>query len=178
MPTTNTKTIKPSGGDYTSLSAWEAGRQADLVTGDIIEVAECYAMNDTTPFTIAGWTTDATRYIEIRTAAGEGHAGTWSTSKYYLSGTNATLIDVQEEFVRILGLQGQLTYTGSGELACVAVGLLSGTSDVRIGKCLFKGIVSGDYGTAYGVFANDTADGNSVVNVFDSVAYDFRDTTW
>ena len=45
MPTTVTKTIKPSGGDYTSASAWEAGQQGNLVTGDTVQVG--FTMSDT-----------------------------------------------------------------------------------------------------------------------------------
>jgi hypothetical protein len=54
---TITKTVKPSGGDYTSLSNWEAGEQADLVAAGNIAVAECYSMVDTTPVVVDGWTT-------------------------------------------------------------------------------------------------------------------------
>src|SRR3990170_1219772 len=84
MATTVTKTIKSSGGDYTSLSAWEAGQQGNLVTADQIQVAECYSMLDTSICVINGWTTDATRYIEIKTPVSERHDGKWNTSKYRL----------------------------------------------------------------------------------------------
>src|SRR3990167_3604709 len=70
MPTTVTKSVKSSGGDYSSLSAWEAGQQGDLVTADEIRVAECYGFQDTTACTVAGSTTDATRYLRIVAAAG------------------------------------------------------------------------------------------------------------
>lgn len=107
MPTTNTRTIKSAGGDYTSLSAWEAGRQADLVAGDIIEVAECYSMADTTNVIINGWTTDATRYIRVYTPAAERHDGKWNTAKYYLSVNSnfAVPMRIFEDYVRLEGLQ-------------------------------------------------------------------------
>lgn len=69
MPTISIKTIKPGGGgDYTSLSAWEAAEQANLVSGDLIKVAECYPGVDALQCTLSGWTTDATHYIWIRGA--------------------------------------------------------------------------------------------------------------
>lgn len=78
MPTTVVKTIRASGGDYTTLSAWEAANQGDLVTADEVRVAECY--NDwpsglVDAVTIDGSTTDATRYLKITVANGHRHTG-------------------------------------------------------------------------------------------------------
>lgn len=70
MPTTVTKTIKSSGGDYTTLSAWEAANQADLTATDEIRQAECYTFVDNSTTNITGWTTDATRYIRVFAASG------------------------------------------------------------------------------------------------------------
>ena len=82
MATEVISTIRASGGDYTTLSAWEAGEQRNLVTADQIEVAECYddwpsGLDD--QVIVDGWTTDATRYIIIRPASGQGHNGTPGT---------------------------------------------------------------------------------------------------
>jgi hypothetical protein len=82
-----TVTVKPSGGDYTSLAAAEAGEQGDLVALDRQLVIECYAMQDTTPVAIDGWTTDATRYITITVPPAERHDGKWNANKYRLSST-------------------------------------------------------------------------------------------
>lgn len=80
MPTTITKTVKSSGGHYSSLTAWEAGEQADLVTLDQIRQAECYAFVDSGGETIIdGWTTDSTHYIRIYTPTAERHNGTPET---------------------------------------------------------------------------------------------------
>ena len=78
MPTTVVKTIRASGGDYTTLSAWEAANQGNLVTADEVRVAECYndwpsGLNDAV--NIDGSTTDATRYMAITVAAGHRHTG-------------------------------------------------------------------------------------------------------
>ena len=86
MPTTDTKTIIPAGGgDYTTLQAWEAGEAANLVTADKIAQAEVHrggtASDNTTLVINAGWTTDATRHIDIVAAAGQEHDGTLDGSQ-------------------------------------------------------------------------------------------------
>ncbi|MFH1666726.1 MAG: hypothetical protein ABIA17_04055, partial [Elusimicrobiota bacterium] len=75
--TFSTKTIKSSGGDYTSLTAWEAGEQADLVALDRVAVAECYDFESVeSPISINGWTTDAGHYIKIYVPPSERRAPT------------------------------------------------------------------------------------------------------
>lgn len=70
MATVFERLIDPGGtGHYTTLSAWEAARQGDIVTRDTIELATCYrsaAAPDTAQCTLAGWTTDSDHYIWIR----------------------------------------------------------------------------------------------------------------
>ena len=78
MATDVVSTIGSTGGDYTTLSAWEAGEQRNLVTADKIAVAECYddwgsGLSDSC--TVNGWTTDATRYAKITVANGHRHGG-------------------------------------------------------------------------------------------------------
>jgi len=76
MPTTVVSTIG-TGGDYTTLAAWEAASPADLVTAD--QVWEGQALNQefvgtSTLLTIAGQTVDATRYIHLTAAPGASFA--------------------------------------------------------------------------------------------------------
>lgn len=100
------KTVKPSGGDYTSLANWEAGRQADLTSASP-EFAECYSMEDTTGFKIDGWTTTADNYIHIYGAASDktsSNTGKWSTARYRLV-ASGYVINITEEFVRISNIQ-------------------------------------------------------------------------
>lgn len=93
MATEVVKTVGPSG-DYASLSAFEAGEARDLVTADEIAVAEVQGFTDTTAVdwgATAGWTTDATRYIEVRPASGAEAQVPWATSgAYILSATAGT----------------------------------------------------------------------------------------
>lgn len=140
MPTVLTRTVKSSGGDYSSLSAAEAGEQGDLTSLDRQLDIACYSFQDTTAVAIGGWTTDATRYIRIFTPSGERHDGKWNTSKYRLSVSaefNYPLI-LSEEFVRLEGIQIEQTH--SNGVACVqTTGVAAAaSSDNRLTECLLR----------------------------------------
>ena len=80
MPTTNTSTIGTAQ-DYTTIAAWEAATDNDLVTGDDIEIGEInVAGNYNESVTIAGATTDATRYRHLTVADSIWHKGVVSTT--------------------------------------------------------------------------------------------------
>jgi len=119
MPTVETKTIKPGGGgDYSSLSAWEAAERGNLVSQDKIKIAECYSGGDLGAVAFSGWTTDATRYIEITVPLSERHQGTYSTSKAYCtSGSAITINSTIDIFIRIRGLQIDNTWSNAGAYA-------------------------------------------------------------
>lgn len=82
-----------SGGDYTSLSSWESAVQADLVTADKIEVAECY---DDWPsglsgkLAINGSTTSSTQYLKVTVASGHRHNGTPGSGFFHVNTSVAT----------------------------------------------------------------------------------------
>lgn len=86
MATQRLRTIKASGGNYTTLSAAEAGEQGNLVSADeyVVLEGDAITVGNTT---FAGWTTDGTRYAHVRAAAGQRHNGvsggfTVTTSNY------------------------------------------------------------------------------------------------
>lgn len=79
MATTVVSTIMSAGGDYTSIAAWEADKQGDLVAADQVQKAVCHDLQDA-GVQIDGSTTDATRFLWIAGASAIGP--TWSTSKY------------------------------------------------------------------------------------------------
>src|SRR3989344_1234060 len=107
---------------YNTLSAWEAAAggitygacaTGDLVCADKVAVAKIdgsWTSPDTAAVTISGWTTDATRYIKIYTTPSARHDGKWNTTKYHRTET----ITVSEEYVRIDGLQSQVTGSARG----------------------------------------------------------------
>ena len=145
--TTVTKTIKSSGGDYTSLSAWEAGQQADITSAtgnDTIQVAECYNFTDTTFVRIDGWTTSATNYIKIYTPTAQRHNGTASTG-YKIRVTDQAALDSREEYVRIDGLilQHDGPMTGDSAPLTLNAHTYDVSNDVRVSNTIVIGANEG-----------------------------------
>ncbi len=110
-------TIKSSGGDYTSLAAWESDTQGDLVTAGNIEQAECFGFQDTTAVAVAGSTTDASNYRRIYAAAGAEAQSPYDTggTAYNLdpSASVNTLI-MNEAFLRVERIQARLNSGANG----------------------------------------------------------------
>jgi hypothetical protein len=86
MPTTNTSTIKESGGDYSSVAAWESAKQGNMVTADTIEKAVISGVWTAAEGEInfTGWTCDATRYAWVQQVLTEPKL---DTTKHYFSKT-------------------------------------------------------------------------------------------
>ena len=142
MATTVIKTVKSSGGDYSSRSALEAAIPANLVTADEIWIGETYSFSDTTALVIDGHVTDATRYIELRAPAGERHARVWDTAKSYMSVASDRAITISDACVRISGQQ--LTHSSQSdslhELIFInATDNGANGSDIRVFNNILKG---------------------------------------
>ncbi len=166
MATTVIKTIKPAGGDYTSLAAWEAGEQRDLVTLNEIAVAECYAMSDTTRVLVDGWITDAAHYIRIYTPVTERHDGKWNTAKYRLEppATWYNALDIREAYTEVDGLQIKRA-TASGTTNKADILLYSGATDCTIKNCVL---------TSDGVSTHGIDIGTSITHtyIYNTLIYD------
>src|SRR5688572_23190266 len=101
MATTITRTVAASGGDYTSLSAWEAAEQGDLVALDEIHEAEVQVgLTDTSAVTIDGSVTDATRYLRVFPGAGAEARMPWNAAGYQLA-TGLNTLAVIDPYTRI-----------------------------------------------------------------------------
>ena len=73
-----TRTLKSSGGHYSSMVTWESSEQSNLVSNADTHILEGYAdwaTGLTGDVSINGWTTSATYGITIRAAAGQDHNG-------------------------------------------------------------------------------------------------------
>lgn len=144
MATEVVSTIRDTGGDYTSVSAWEAGEQGDLVTADEIRVAECY--NDwpsglANTVIVDGSTTDATRYLVIRAAAGQAHTGT-PGSGFWMYSFSAALsaIDVRDQYTRIEYIEARVTSTASGFAR--GIYLTGGSANSSILGCIAESLAA------------------------------------
>lgn len=114
--------------DYTSLAAAIAGETgaspkcvtgADLVANDEQLTIECRASSgaaDTASVTISTFVTDADCYVKIYVPPEHRHNGIYDDQKYRIEANVAYtgIIDPAIAYLKINGLQGRNTYSGSG----------------------------------------------------------------
>lgn len=176
MPTTITSTVRSAGGDYTSLSAWEAGEQADLPTADEISQAECYDFEDTTAVAIDGWTTDATRYIRVYGATGDEAQVPYATNAYRLAVSNNTALGIGENYVRVERIQIQTTATVASAargINALAASISAAAGDIRIIGCLFRGVLSSTNAAQVGINARSVTGGTIAYRIVNNMFYDW-----
>jgi hypothetical protein len=162
------KTVDPDnagGTDYTSLDSYEDNlggtTTGHLPNDDQIAIAECRSSsgtNDTAPVTIAGWTTDATRYIKITGAGTDGDFpadGIYDATKYVLHNNDSALymLDIREDYVRLERLQILITETSTNTRRGITF-INVGTSVYYIDSCIIKGACSGT-GVGGGIYHTD-----------------------
>jgi hypothetical protein len=176
--------------EYVNLTAAEAGaydanhvNNTSLVAANVILNFCCYYDHsdytaDTTTVTIDGWTTDATRYINIYTPTGgtqsinnQRHSGIWDTNKYRIEATSTAsnqgpIMFYQVNFGRVTGIQFKCTWTGYPSCYGVRGYATTGSSDIRVSKCIFDITTDGNEGNA---IVSDTS--TTVMNVFNNVLY-------
>jgi hypothetical protein len=166
---TITATVKASGGDFTSLSAWEAGQQADLDTNKWHSQAECYAKQDTLAVTIAGWTS-ASHNIKIYTPTSERHTGSWDAAKYRLEVAGIG-IDIQQPNVWIDGLQISVTAASASTRHGVRANT---TGTTKVSNTIIKGVLSGTSNSCRGIYnyaAGSLYAWNNIIYDFINAAY-------
>lgn len=154
MPTTTVSTIG-SGGDYSTLQAWEDAANANLVTADVLWEGRLISAatnltSTSTLLTVNGSTTDTTRYKFLTTAASASfrdHASVQSNALRWNSSNGASIectgsygnaIEVTEANFRISKLQ--VRATGTQSLALNMSG--SGAAMIADG-CIFEGTATG-----------------------------------
>jgi hypothetical protein len=186
-----TSTIGPSK-DHETLNAWEDAHDGNL-TGSGPELAECYAMLDTTAVTIDGWTTTSSDYIKIYGAAGDrssSNTGIYSTDRYRMEVAGDAII-VRELCVRIENLQFKTAsntraiYSEAAEAngferyitGCVIYSsdttgngikhyfpVTSRTGNLYVRNCLFITIAGSDAGIWFGDTGTIAIDNNTYIN--------------
>lgn len=105
------RTIKVSGGDFTTVKAWVASLPATLTEP---EIGELY-YNDQNETIISVPVTSAANYIELKAATSAAHAGQFSSQKAGISsgGTGPTL-SVSVGHFRLTGIQLSNSYNIQG----------------------------------------------------------------
>lgn len=115
-----TKTLKASGGDYSSPSAWDAGEQTDLVAAGDSHVLECDAGSYADSYTlISGWVTGPNNNITIKAADGDEHGG--------VVGFGAVLngqVYVYDNYVTIQDVEIYNSWSGGAALSPQSLGFV------------------------------------------------------
>jgi len=93
--------------DYSSISAFEAGEQADLIGNGKAElnITGNWDSNDTTTVGIDGWTCDDTNYVEIYVDKAYRHQGNFTDNVYALVPSATRGLFSREQHTVINGLQ-------------------------------------------------------------------------
>lgn len=174
-----TKTVKSSGGDYTSLNAALAGQSADLTAncggtgGAGILTIECYSMSDTTAAnTGTGYTTSASYYINITVPTAERHDGKWNTSKYRLlvSQTWAAALTIREAFTNVNYLQ--INNSGAKDSGPVGILVNINTADATV-TIRQNIILASGTGTADGLCIGIEQRSTCNIFCFNNIVYDW-----
>ena len=180
MATQLLKTVKPAGGDYTSLEACMNANEQNLVTADKyfdVEIDGDWSGGaDTTAVTIHNYTTDATRYINIYTTATARHKGVWSTSYYRLQlalslETNTNLITISNNYVTINGIQTYATGGGGSWLNFYSIANEGNYDTIK--NCILRGGVT-TAGHHVGYVQNNS---NLIDYIYNNVFYGFVTTS-
>lgn len=169
------------GVDYTTLNDAESNEQGNISasTGtDEYVVIECYATSgtaDTIATDFVGWTTESANYIQIITPESHRHEGSWDTSTYRLEITDsgAAAFNIQENYIRLEGLQIRTPSISSTGDDLVRVLNITGTNDIRIEKC----IIRGDIDNSYNQNGIDNSDADAVLKIGNNIIYDINITS-
>lgn len=131
------KTVKSSGGDYTTLQAAINACPSDITAAGTNETweIECYSsVTGSRDISISGKTTDATHYIRIYTPSGERHNGL--TGGFSIEDANVVHgIDIANDHVRIEGIRFVHVTGGNGAIRISG----AATRNVLIGECIVAG---------------------------------------
>lgn len=162
--------IAPGGGDYTTLAAGLSGEAQDLTSTDKVihfEISGDWSGGyEEGQVLVSGYTTDATRYIDIYTVGTARHSG-WprQAESYYKIINTATdangNIRVLENYTRIDGVIFQQGYGGTS--AGDILFRMSGADEARLTNCIFIDTAQAG-GTTTGLSVEGSCPGLVIVN--------------
>jgi hypothetical protein len=175
MATLLKHTVKPSGGDFTTLDAAMdhlLAAHQDLIAADVyatVEIGGTWSSPDTAAVTIPNLNGDATRYLSIYTTAEARHDGKWDTGAYILAPANTSAITVAAGnlvHMRIDGLQFGPSSTNGNYQSCLYISSVP-TATIWVSDCILK--QSGDNSNRTpGVFCEDSS---ATLYLWNSIVY-------
>jgi hypothetical protein len=166
--TTNYSTRK-----YTTLSSAEAALPASLSAPAVINILGSWSSEDTTAVVFDGTTTSAANYILVRTIASDGarHNGKWDTSAYILMPTHADCMIVNDEYVRIEGLQIEMNLNYASAKKAIKVALDATPGNIKISHCIIRD--QNDYSSSGITFEYLSGTQSWTAEVWNNIIYDF-----
>ena len=180
MATLLKHTVKPSGGDFDTLSAAAAhllSAHSDLVSQDQyaeIEISGDWSGTPDTAMTLFDWSvapiTDATHYIHVYTDSANRARSAWDTSKYILGVSNDYVMKIYDNCVRIDGLQLSSPAQDADFRCGIFTAWQTGNNaDIRLSNLLIKGPNSATY-RFYGINLGDPL-GTGKVYIWNTVVF-------
>lgn len=156
-----TKTIKASGGDYTSVTAWLASLPSTLTEAEIALV-DAFQINETSGVGVTK-VTSVTNYLEIRAASGHEHTGIAGTGPV-INTTGGSGLVISSNHVRVVGMEVFTTSTTQNTVSIPSTTTYSADSDIRLEKCIIRGTKTGTTNVTLctGNGANVTFDNNII----------------
>jgi hypothetical protein len=155
-----TNTVAPTGGDYTSVSAWEDALDGDLTLGNGTNyvcniIGDWSATSDYTAVVLSGWTTALGTNIIIQTSGSARHSGKWTPSAHKIGIGNGDSFAVNEEFVICSGIQASNKATSTYKYAFKVTSISAGGSRIVFESCIARCGFPNQEGVS-GFFSGDT----------------------
>jgi len=166
MPTEVISTIgatsSPITPDYSSIQAWEDDIPSDLTTADEIHIGECLDQGTLGVINIDGQTTDSTRYIVLRCAAGASFKDKAGVRDGKLNYDDTDGVKCESSSLHVVGtpytkIEGLKIYRSAYIAYCLDMGGRHHNQDLN--QCIIKGGVYRASGPSNTNFPNS----NSVV---------------
>jgi hypothetical protein len=156
---------------FASIAAWEAA--VDGVLSDAQQCICCRdgAAKDTTPPTINGSTTTADYYLDVTVDPVYSCAGKEDAAKQLCEFTDVTGFTINDDHVRIRGLQIQLVSPTATNRRAITIGSIAAANAIYIEDNVIKGHGDGSY-YEYGVYCGDA---DLIAYIGNNIIYNFSD---
>jgi hypothetical protein len=161
------------------FETWSNGRAA-VANNEQWNFA-CYADaadTETTDFVWTAWTTGPNNYIRIyapylpdEVGVSQRHNGTYTTSGYRLEDTNGNCLILQNDYIRVEGIQFRVLGASSADTNALWIENTGASSDFRISDCIFWGITTTAYGACDGIEV--IAGTGGTVRIWNNIFYNF-----
>ena len=119
---------------YATIDEWETAEKTDLVAAGDSHVVHCEgSVADTIGISLTEWTTGVNNDLTIQVDSGVRHNGKWDTSAYRIETTDIP-IDIQEDYVNIIGLQCD----SQADNQCIGWAFGTSSGVLNVSNCILK----------------------------------------